>query len=503
MTNTIWTAFSPIVVILAIVLLSTDVRAKERVKVMTTGEQSGHYLVWDGKPILPIGDSTTQGWMESGVNFNQEGYLDALSSQGINVAMIWSYIATDNLKQIADARIGYDAPEILPWQGLTQGNTTNLQQLNQAYFDRLASFVSYAESKDLLVLLTVHDGWTKTLFDRHPFNASQGNGPLTDKSQYVELADYNNEMPAVFDPNWNRQHQNQYFQERFADKLITTLEPYSNVMFEMFNEGEWYDQSDRRQHEEHFLEFFRDRTDALLLTNSDHISGDDPHNNADADIISFHGSSWTGEHQQFVDGFNTAPVKPYFMSEQIPDFNGQNVSVDDIRQGAWEQAMAGAGWVAQNDTSFSWDPNTAITSQIAVRNLVYNQVGHVATFFNDLDVEFWNMAPDPALTSTGISLANPGAEYLVYAPAGGAFTVDLSDAGGETLSVQWYDPRSGILSAVPSIAGGLHNTPFTAPDANDWVLRLQVQQVPEPATHCMLLISLAGIFILSLRSKQS
>jgi hypothetical protein len=250
-------------------------------------------------------------------------------------------------------------------------------------------------------------------------------------------------------------------------------------MFEMFNEGEWYDQSDRRQHEEHFLEFFRTRTDALLLTNSDHISGDDPHNNPNVSIISFHGSSWTGEHQQFVDGFNTAPAKPYFMSEQIPDFNGQNVSVNDIRQGAWEQAMAGAGWVAQNDTSFSWDPNTAITSQIAVRNLVYDQVGHVATFFNDLDVEFWNMVPDPSLASTGIVLGNLGAEYVVYANAGGAFTVDLSTAAGETLSVQWYDPRTGILSTVASIAGGLVNTPFTAPDGNDWVLRLKVESVPE------------------------
>jgi hypothetical protein len=181
---------SHLMIVLTYILLSTPVGAKERVKVMNTGEQPGHYLIWDGEPILPIGDSTTQGWMESGINFNQEGYLDALSSRGINVAMIWSYIATDNLKQIADARIGYDAPEILPWQGSTQGNTANLQQLNQTYFARLASFVSYAESKDLLLLITVHDGWTKTLFDRHPFNASQGNGPLTDKSQYVELADY-------------------------------------------------------------------------------------------------------------------------------------------------------------------------------------------------------------------------------------------------------------------------------------------------------------------------
>lgn len=469
-----------------IVFLSMPVLAKERVKVLATGPQPGHYLVWDSKPILPIGDSTTQGWMESGVNFDQEGYLDALSSQGINVAMIWSYIATDSLKQIGDARLGYDAPEILPWQGSTQGNSANLQQFNQTYFDRLASFVSYAESKDILVLITVHDGWTKSLFNRHPFNASQGNGPLTDGSQYVELADYDSEMPTVFNPAWDRRQQNQYFQERFADKLITELEPYSNVIYEMFNEGEWYDHADRRRHEEHFLKFFRARTDALLMTNTDHIFGDDPHGNRDVDIVSLHGSSWTGEHNQFAGGFNSSPTKPYFMSEQIPDFNGQNVSLDDIRQGAWEQAMAGAGWVAQNDTSFSWDPNATITSQIVVRNRVYDQVGHVATFFNDLGVGFWRMAPEPALASTGVVLAAPGVEYLVYANIGGALTVDLSTADGKTLSVEWYNPRTGAMSAAPSIEGGLHNTPFTTPDGSDWVLRLKVHRVPEPTTLCLL-----------------
>ena len=466
------------VITCCVLLLTSSVRAKEQVTILDSGKQAGHYLVWDGQPILPIGDSVTQGWMESGTNFNQHGYIDAISSRGINVAMIWSYIGTTAAGQQGDARIGYDSPEIQPWKGSTDTGSMDLTQLNQAYFDRLKSFVSYAESKDVLVLITVHDGGPKWRFDRHPFKDSLGNGPLTAASQYVELADYDNEMPAVYNASWNRRQKNQYFQERFADKLITELEPYSNVIYEMFNEGEWYDHSDRREHEEHFLRFFRARTDALLTSNLDHVfDGFDPHENDDVDMCSLHGG-WTGRHAAFVAGFNKTPAKPYFQSEPVPEFDGTNLTFDTIRQSAWEQALAGAGWVAQNDTSFGWDPNAAIVSQAANRDKAYDQIGYVATFFNDKGVKFWNMAPNPALSSTGIVLADPAAEYVVYAHTGGTFTVDLSAAGGETFEVQWYNPRTGALTSESSVTGGSNNASFTAPNTQDWVLWLRVETEP-------------------------
>ena len=465
---------------LLLLTLSASAQVKQKVKILNSGQQPGHYLDWDGTPILPIGDSATQGWMESGTNFNQNGYIDALSSRGINVAMIWSYVGTNAAGQAADTRIGYDAPEIWPWQGSIDTNTMDLTQLNQAYFDRMKSFVSYAESKDVLVLITVHDGGAKWRFDRHPFNTSKGNGPLTNAGQYVQLAHHDyTEMPTTFNPSWNHQQKNQYFQERFADKLITELEPYSNVIYEMFNEGEWYDRSDRRSHEEHFLRFFNNRTDALLMSNSDHIYGGyDPHLNSDVDIVSVHGA-WTGQHSNFVNGFNETPAKSYFQSEPWPpEFNGTNMTMGTIRQSAWEQALAGAGWVAQNDTSFGWDPNAGMAAQSANRDAAYDNIGHVATFFNDLGVGFWDMAPDPTLASTGICLAELGDEYLVYAQTGGTFSVDLSAALDKPVDVQWYNPRTGVLTnATPVIGSAI--TPFTAPDSNDWVLLLSVTTVPE------------------------
>lgn len=90
-----------------------------------------HALIRDpgGQPILPIGDSVTHGWMEQGTDFDQRAYLDALAAQGLNAVLLWSYTATSAAAQRADRRVGYDSPEIWPWQGspAVSGGTASVQ----------------------------------------------------------------------------------------------------------------------------------------------------------------------------------------------------------------------------------------------------------------------------------------------------------------------------------------------------------------------------------------
>ena len=297
-----------------------------KVGLLNSGSQPGHYLEWNGSPVLLIGDSVTQGWMEGGTNFDQEAYVDALASRGINLLMIWSYMGTSASIQQSDVRIAYDAPEIWPWVGSPDSGDFDLTQLNQAYFDRLKDLVAYCETKGIVVLICIHDGWAKGRFDGHPFNTALGNGPLTERQQYVELSDYDHEMPETYNPSWGREEKNQYFQERFCDRLITELDSYSNVIYEMMNEGDWYDKwydrTLRDPYEQHFLAFFRSRSDNLLLTNTDHVPGDDPHNDAKVDVITLHGD-WTDRFGDFQSGFHTTPARPYLMSEPVPGWEGR------------------------------------------------------------------------------------------------------------------------------------------------------------------------------------
>lgn len=442
-------------------------------QVLKTGPQAGHCLTWQGHPVMLVGDSVTQGWMECGTNFNQRAYVDALASRGINLLMIWAFKGTNGKHQNEDHRLGYDAPELWPWAGSPDDGSFDLRRFNPLYFQRLSELVSYAESKRIVVLITIHDGWTKTSFDGHPFNRALGNGPLSHGGQYVELSDYGDEMPDSFDPKWNRRQQNQFFQERLCAKLIETLRPFSNVIYEMFNEGEWYDHRQRREHEQHFLAFFRKRCNNLLLSNTDHITGDHPHADAKVDIVTLHPQPWVGHYKDFTNGFSAVPPKPYVCSEPVPEFDGEKPSLDEVRHSLWEITLAGAGWVNQNDPSFGWDKRAAISAKATPRDRAYDFAGICARFFNESGVKFWEMSPQPALASTGLCLAQPGVEYLVYAPKGGQFTVNMSAAAGRKLEVQWLNPRTGELQNAPAVSGGNAAVELTPPFAGDAVLHLR------------------------------
>jgi len=152
------TFFSTIRVFLlpaAVIMTCTGAAQSQPVRVSA----NRHYLEFRDKLILPIGDSVTQGWMECGADFDQRSYLDALAARGINVGLLWSYTGTSAKAQKADEWIGYDAPELWPWKGSPDEPNFDLTRFDPAYLQRLREFIQYAESKNVIVIITVQDGW--------------------------------------------------------------------------------------------------------------------------------------------------------------------------------------------------------------------------------------------------------------------------------------------------------------------------------------------------------
>lgn len=445
--------------------------AKQPGKGLTT---RGPWLVKDGQAFVPVGDSVTQGWFESGANFDHEGYLDAIAAAGMNAVMIWSYIGTNASIQQADERLGYDAPEIWPWAGSPDRKDFDLTRLNEVYFQRLRAFVDYARHKDLVVIITVQDGWTKTRFAGHPFNAALGNGPLADKGELVELADYEREMPEKLDPQWDWRQRNQYFQERYAEKMIQALKGCDNVLYELFNEGEWYEPEARAKHERHFVRFFKSRTRQPVLSNVDHIraGGFDAHGPGTCDVVALHGA-WTGDAERYRQGLARVPVKPYLLSEPVPEWRGEEQLLTALRHSVWEKLMSGAGWMNQNDASFGWDPRSRMAGKMAACRAAYRQTGVAARLVNDPTLALAQMRPT-AMASTGLSLAWPGHDYVVYAPKGGDVALDLREVQGP-VALTFHDPRTGQVIDGGTLAGG-RTTAFTCPDQRDWVLRCRATE---------------------------
>src|SRR5262249_36090490 len=102
-----------------------------------------------------------------------------------------------------------------------------------------------------------------------------------------------------------------------------------------------------------------------------------------------------------------------------------------------------------------------------------DNLGYILRYSRKLNLA--KVAPRASLSSTSNCLAQTpsvGAEYLVYAPSGGSFTVDLSAMpGSRTLSVEWFSPATGATLAAASVPAGSSRS-FTPPFSGDAVLYL-------------------------------
>jgi hypothetical protein len=103
---------------------------------------------------------------------------------------------------------------------------------------------------------------------------------------------------------------------------------------------------------------------------------------------------------------------------------------------------------------------------------VRDNMGYIRSYADRLDLAA--MAPRSDLSSTrhalvGTAAAHP--EFLVYAPTGGTFAVNLSGVDG-LLAVEWMNPATGAKTAGASVSGGSTPT-FTPPFDGDAVLYLK------------------------------
>jgi hypothetical protein len=86
------------------------------------------------------------------------------------------------------------------------------------------------------------------------------------------------------------------------------------------------------------------------------------------------------------------------------------------------------------------------------------------------------IVPESTLSSTRFCLAqtpSAGAEYLVYAPEGGQFKVNLSAMPqSRKLAVEWFNPATGTTISQEPISAGASSYLFTPPFSGDAVLYL-------------------------------
>ena len=103
-----------------------------------------------------------------------------------------------------------------------------------------------------------------------------------------------------------------------------------------------------------------------------------------------------------------------------------------------------------------------------------DNLGYILSYSRKLNLA--RVTPMSSLSSTRHCLAQTpaaGAEYLVYAPSGGPFTVDLSAMpNSRMLAVEWFNPATGETTSQAPIKAGASSQSFTPPFKGDAVLYL-------------------------------
>lgn len=159
------------------------------------------------------------------------------------------------------------------------------------------------------------------------------------------------------------------------------------------------------------------------------------------------------------------------------NFTQQGNGTDKARRAAWRTFVGGGAAYAAGfagtwggSDGYMWRKEGPIYFTLRDMGLG-QQIKHLRSFIDT--VPFTRMTPaNQLVNSPNLCLASPGLDYIVYAPEGGAVTVDLTGIEGQLFSVSWLDPRSGKVRKYPALAGGT-SVSLGSPGPDDWVLRLR------------------------------
>jgi Putative collagen-binding domain of a collagenase len=155
-------------------------------------------------------------------------------------------------------------------------------------------------------------------------------------------------------------------------------------------------------------------------------------------------------------------------AQEVTREGSTKLNADQVRRGAWDVALAGG---INNYAEMFEGPNQGKPAN-------YGDGGafpYLAIMFDFLEPLVGQaLEPHPELVNSAqLCLAHPGAQYVCYAPDGGATRVDLSGTTRE-YDVHWLNPRTGERLAGARIAGGGSVT-FDSPFRGDAVLYLKAK----------------------------
>jgi HYDIN/CFA65/VesB-like, Ig-like domain/Putative collagen-binding domain of a collagenase len=425
----------------------------------------------NGKAVVLSGSHTWDDFQDlsqasSPAAFDFTSYVNFLKAHGQNVTILWRKDLPTACNWGAGG-IWYDAT--WPWPRTGPGTATDglpqfdLAHFDQTYFDRLRARVIALQQAGIYAVVQLFDGLqllnNRCANDGYPFTAGNNINGINDGGGTGSMTMTSaNSITAI--------------QDAYVQKVIDSVNDLDNVIFEPSEEAA----SNSTWWQNHMISLIHSYEAgkplqhpvlyAMLTGGSD-------------------STLYASAAEAVAPGSKISPTNnqgKVIINDSDHDYYGMwNDSAQTNRNYVWENFTSGSSVIFMDPYEIYWstqnrnlcgNPVNGVCSSPDTRwDNLRNNLGYVVSYGNKMNLAV--MTPQGGLSSTGYCLANASAtgEYLVYAPNGGSFTVNLAGTAG-TLAVEWLNPTTGAITSSGTVPGG-STLSFTPPFSGDAVLYLK------------------------------
>ncbi|HEV8246953.1 MAG TPA: putative collagen-binding domain-containing protein, partial [Polyangiaceae bacterium] len=441
---------------------------------LTVSDNPRYFQDQNGTALILMGSHTWNNLQDWGSNGTTEAldftaYTNFLVEHGHNFTLLWR---TELPKFCALPTTASNPPDITtspqPWPRTGPGTANDgglkfdLSQFDQSYFDRLRTRVSQLNDAGIWVGVYLFSGEWLNVFrctgDGYPLTGTNNVNSIDDGGGNGSMSMTSTD--AMTD-----------VQDAMADKTVDTLNDLPNVLWivsEEANAGTTWWQG-------HMIDHIRQYETGKPYQHPIGLAGligapDSTIYDSDADWV----APFAKLSPSTTCGSGSPACKVDINDSDHSYFGMWNESAQTNRQYAWENFARGNQvafmdpyevYYPRENRNLCSSPTNAICSDPDTRwDNFRDNLGYILAYSRKLNLKA--AQPSTSLCSTTYCLGQTpavGAEMLVYAPAGGTFTVDLSASTGRTMDYEWFDPATGMVVDSGSVPGGDAAQSFTTP----------------------------------------
>jgi Family of unknown function (DUF6298)/Protein of unknown function (DUF4038) len=452
-------------------ILPTVVSAQAMGPLTRSSSNPNYFARPDGTPVYLVGSHHWHNLQDSGatfppVAFNNAAYLNWMQSNNYNFMRLWNIMEQPYTAPWATGAWYADPlPYMRTGPGLAADSKPkfDLTKLNQAYFDRLRSRVSAAQQKGIYTAVMLFEGWSvdpkgarPNPWAHHPFNKNNNiNGINGDPSN----TGIGNTIQTTSAPAAALEAQRLYVR-----KVIDTVNEFDNVLYEISNESN----STSVQWQYNMINYIKSYQAEKPKKHP--IGMTVPYGGGSNSMVFDSPADWVSPNGG--DGYGSTP----------PANNGSKVIITDTDhiwgnggniQWVWRSFTQGINVIFMDDLGRTGISGIQFGNFVPFNTAWYEVRKGMTQTANYADrMNLRTAKPNGSLTSTGHMLAAPGTQYLVYAPGGGTFTVNLLAGAGSSFSVEWLNITTGATVMGNPVTGGSNAQLFTTPFSGQAALLL-------------------------------